>query len=139
MNSQRCLRQSSRSLPMVLLVALLTTPVMARNEGNAIQEPAQPQPPADPALQIFVVGDGTPASCTKDAIQYELWAALAVGGGRVFFNCGPDSVTIPIDSGSSGQPLSFSITRPSMGAAGLRCKRSGTTGRAWRWMARPGS
>jgi predicted outer membrane repeat protein len=108
MNSQRCLRQSSRySLPLVLLVALLTTPVMARNEGSTIEEPAEAQPHADPALQTFVVGDGTPASCTKDAIQYELWAALAVGGGRVFFNCGPDPVTIPIDSGSSGQPLSF--------------------------------
>jgi predicted outer membrane repeat protein len=108
MNSQRCLRQSSwYSLPLVLLVALLTTPVMARNEGSTIEEPAEAQPHADPALQTFVVGDGTPASCTKDAIQYELWAALAVGGGRVFFNCGPDPVTIPIDSGSSGQPLSF--------------------------------
>jgi predicted outer membrane repeat protein len=92
---------------MVLLVALLTTPVMARNEGSTIEEPAEAQPQVDPALQTFVVGDGTPASCTKDAIQYELWAALAVGGGRVFFNCGPGPVTIPIDSGSSGQPLTF--------------------------------
>jgi predicted outer membrane repeat protein len=80
---------------------------MARNEGSTIEEAAEAQPHADPALQTFVVGDGTPASCTKDAIQYELWAALAVGGGRVFFNCGPDPVTIPIDSGSSGQPLSL--------------------------------
>ena len=108
MNPQRCLRLSSLySVPMVLLVALLTTPVMARNEGSTIQEPAEPQPQVDTALPIFVVGDGTPASCTKDAIQFELWAALAAGGGRVFFNCGPSPVTIPITTGSSGQPLSF--------------------------------
>jgi len=89
---------------MVMLAALLTTPVMARSEGIAIQEPAEPQPQADVAVQIFVVGDGTPASCTKDAIQFELWAALAAGGGRVFFDCGPSPVTIPI---STGEPLTF--------------------------------
>jgi hypothetical protein len=108
MNPQRCPRLSPQySIAMVLLVALLTTPVMARNEGRTIQEPAEPQPQADTALPIFVVGDGTPASCTKDAIQFELWAALAASGGRVFFNCGPGPVTIPIGTGSSGQPLSF--------------------------------
>ncbi len=81
---------------------------MARNEGSTIEEPAEPQPHADTASQTFVVGDGTPASCTKDGIQDQLWAALAVAAARVFFNCGPEPVTIPIDRGSSGQPLTFS-------------------------------
>jgi len=108
MKSQRWLTPSSSySLPLVVLLAFLTAPAMARNEGSTFAGPAETEPQLDPALQAFVVGDGTPASCTKDAIQYELWAALAVGGGRVFFNCGPGPVTIPIDSGSSGQPLTF--------------------------------
>src|SRR5262245_45047445 len=107
MNSKRCLRLSQYSIPMVLLVAFLRTPVMAGDEGSTIQETAEPQPQADTAFQIFVVGDGTAPSCTKDAIQFELWSALAAGGGRVFFNCGPGPVTIPISLGSSGQPLSF--------------------------------
>src|SRR5690242_10536785 len=36
-----------------------------------------------------VVGDGTPESCTSNAVE----AALA-GGGAITFNCGPDSITI---------------------------------------------
>lgn len=38
-----------------------------------------------------VVGDGTPESCTRNAVANRI-----AGGGTVTFNCGPDPVTIPI-------------------------------------------
>ncbi len=38
-----------------------------------------------------VVGDGTPASCTADALQ-----AAASAGGLITFDCGPDPVTITV-------------------------------------------
>ena len=93
---------SIHSVSMVMLVALLTVAVGAQKAASTVDANAPAQ--VDTTRQIFLVGDGTPASCTKDAIQFELWAALAAGGGNVFFNCGPDPVTIPI---STGDPLTF--------------------------------
>ncbi len=43
------------------------------------------------AFAAGMVGNGTPASCTEDALD----AALA-GGGMVTFDCGPESVTITL-------------------------------------------
>src|SRR5262252_541378 len=99
---QRVSLSSIHSVSMVMLAALLTMPVAARQTASTVDANAPAR--VDTTRQLFLVGDGTPASCTKDAIQYELWAALAAGGGNVFFNCGPDPVTIPI---SSGNPLTF--------------------------------
>jgi hypothetical protein len=44
-----------------------------------------------PAHAAGVVGDGTPGSCTRNAL-----AAALVGGGSVSFNCGVNPVTISI-------------------------------------------
>jgi hypothetical protein len=46
-----------------------------------------------PALAAGVVGDGTPASCTSNALS-----AALTGGGTVTFNCGPNPVTILTDT-----------------------------------------
>lgn len=50
--------------------------------------------PAEAAVEdvsqpTAVVGDGTPASCTSDAV-----VAAVAGGGVITFDCGPDPVTI---------------------------------------------
>lgn len=47
-------------------------------------------PPA-PARAAGVVGDGTPGSCTRDAL-----AAALASGGEIRFNCGDAPVTIPV-------------------------------------------
>lgn len=44
-----------------------------------------------PAHAAGVVGNGTPESCTRNAIANRI-----ADGGTVTFNCGPDPVTIPI-------------------------------------------
>lgn len=47
-----------------------------------------------PSIQAAgIVGDGTPASCTRDAL-----AAALASGGEIRFNCGSAPVTIPIAS-----------------------------------------
>lgn len=46
---------------------------------------------AVPAHAGSVVGDGTPASCTRDAL-----AAALASGGEIRFNCGSAPVTIPV-------------------------------------------
>jgi hypothetical protein len=48
---------------------------------------------AGPVFASGVVGDGTPGSCTEDALD----AALA-GGGSVTFDCGPNPVTLTVAS-----------------------------------------
>jgi len=47
--------------------------------------------PVPPAHAASVVGDGTPASCTRDAL-----ATALASGGEIRFNCGSAPVTIPI-------------------------------------------
>ncbi len=49
--------------------------------------------PAPSVQAAGVVGDGTPASCTRDAL-----AAALASGGEIRFNCGSAPVTIPIAS-----------------------------------------
>lgn len=44
-----------------------------------------------PARAASVVGDGTPGSCTRDAL-----AAALASGGEIRFNCGGAPVTIPV-------------------------------------------
>ncbi|MBN2343770.1 MAG: hypothetical protein JXX29_10365 [Deltaproteobacteria bacterium] len=44
---------------------------------------------ADVSNPTTVVGDGTPASCTSEAV-----VAAVAGGGIITFNCGPDPITI---------------------------------------------
>jgi hypothetical protein len=62
-----------------------------------------------PAHAAGVVGNGTPASCTRNAI-----AAALVGGGNVTFNCGANPVTISI-----GQTLEFSGSNATIDGGGL--------------------
>ncbi len=45
---------------------------------------------------VHTVGTGTPASCTEAALNTAVAAANAANGGSIVFNCGGDSVTIPI-------------------------------------------
>jgi hypothetical protein len=47
---------------------------------------------ADTAAPRAVIGDGTPASCTGEAV-----IAAVAGGGVITFACGPDPVTITLD------------------------------------------
>lgn len=47
---------------------------------------------ADVANPTTVVGTGTPASCTSDAV-----VDAVAGGGVILFDCGPDPVTITLD------------------------------------------
>jgi len=47
---------------------------------------------ADVSSPRTVVGDGTPASCTGDAV-----IAAVAAGGVITFDCGPDPVTITLD------------------------------------------
>jgi hypothetical protein len=54
-------------------------------------------PPAEAGLEdvsnpTTVVGDGTPASCTSDAV-----VSAVANGGIITFNCGPDPVTITLN------------------------------------------
>jgi len=62
-----------------------------------VLEPASSSPcgvavgPVDTSRPDGVVGDGTPASCTEDALN----AALA-GGGIIRFRCGASPLTIPV-------------------------------------------
>jgi predicted outer membrane repeat protein len=44
----------------------------------------------------LLVGDGTPASCTEQALLDALEAARVLGGGTIRFRCGPDPVTIAL-------------------------------------------
>lgn len=66
---------------------------VARPQGaacdiGAFELVGEPQPEPPPVPQI--VGDGTPESCTQEAL------ALAITrGGNITFNCGPDPVVIP--------------------------------------------
>jgi hypothetical protein len=56
-------------------------------EGRASIPPeAQPE---DTSRPDHVIGDGTPASCTSDAV-----VAAVAAGGVITFDCGPDPVTI---------------------------------------------
>ena len=45
--------------------------------------------PADTSHPTRVIGNGTPASCTSDAV-----VAAVAAGGIITFDCGPDPVTI---------------------------------------------
>jgi hypothetical protein len=49
--------------------------------------------PAHAAAPI-VVGNGTPGSCTEEALRYALAVAGASGGGTIHFKCGRQPVTI---------------------------------------------
>jgi len=51
-----------------------------------------PVPFAEP-LETRVVGDGTPASCTNEAMQ-----EAATAGGHITFDCGEDPLVIPIST-----------------------------------------
>ncbi len=62
-----------------------------------------------PALAAGVVGNGTPASCTRDALSAKL-----AGGGLVTFNCGGAPVSIPITS-----TLDISLANVTIDGGGL--------------------
>ncbi len=63
--------------------------------GDAGPPPARCEAPplADTSAPDHVVGDGSPASCTAEAL-----AAAAADGGVIVFDCGPDPVTIELGS-----------------------------------------
>lgn len=74
----------------------LTNPQDGPPAGNQNAEATCNIPPEagleDVSAPRTVVGDGTPASCTSDAVV----TAIAAGG-VVTFDCGPDPVTITLD------------------------------------------
>jgi hypothetical protein len=102
MNNHRRFVSHPLAVRLVIVGALVTAP-FTRGVVGAV--PRFSSPKSDPSVPIFQVGDGTPASCTQDAIQMQLNAATA-GGGRIFFNCGRDPVTIPIGA-TAGVPLTL--------------------------------
>lgn len=75
------------------------SPTDAAGEGDADADvtppPAvcEPVPPADVSSPTAVVGDGTAASCTAEALR-----AAAAAGGVITFDCGSDPVTITVSS-----------------------------------------
>ncbi len=64
--------------------------VTGNPDGTATVPPAASE--EDVSHPDHVVGTGTPASCTVDAL-----AAAVRGGGVTTFNCGPDPITITLD------------------------------------------
>jgi predicted outer membrane repeat protein len=88
---------------LLLLTALITV-------SDAASITAAPQHPASPHTvlpeRIFIIGDGTPASCTQTEIQDRLATAGAFGGGTVVFRCGADPLTIDI-TGAGVAPLNL--------------------------------
>lgn len=74
---------SSTALPVPL------PPPPGNPDGRAVVPPeAQPVDTSDPDV---VVGDGTPASCTSEAV-----VAAVAAGGIITFDCGPEPVTITL-------------------------------------------
>ncbi len=61
---------------------------VAGNPDGACEIPAEATL-EDTAVADAVVGDGTPASCTGDAV-----VAAVAGGGIITFDCGPDPIVI---------------------------------------------
>ena len=69
--------------------------------GGASSDTPTPMPPLPSTCEVppapapldrdVVVGDGSPASCTNEALQ-----AAVSAGGNVTFDCGADDVTIAI-------------------------------------------
>jgi hypothetical protein len=60
------------------------------NPDGKCEVPAEAQA-EDTSSPTTVVGDGTPASCTSDAV-----IAAVAGGGIITFDCGPDPITITL-------------------------------------------
>ncbi|XYI04226.1 hypothetical protein ACMHYB_55570 [Sorangium sp. So ce1128] len=63
----------------------------AGNPDGSCAVPAEAQA-ADTSSPTTVIGDGTPESCTSEAVV----AAIA-GGGVITFDCGPDPITITLE------------------------------------------
>src|SRR3954470_19792340 len=63
----------------------------AGNPDGHCTVPAEAQA-EDTSNPTTVVGDGTPASCTSDAV-----VSAVAAGGIVTFSCGPDPITITLD------------------------------------------
>lgn len=75
-------------------IALASSIVYYRSAGNPDGTATIPAAAAaeDVSRPDHVVGTGTPASCTVDAL-----AAAVRGGGVTTFNCGPSPITITLD------------------------------------------
>lgn len=76
----------------------------ARADGGASRDASVPPPARCEAPALYdvsrptaVVGDGTPASCTEEALS-----DAATGGGTIVFDCGPEPITITVSS-----PITF--------------------------------
>ena len=101
-----------RTLRRLALTAIVPALACACGEGgvdvpNPLTDPEDGPPaghlegdcdiPAEAALEdvstpTTVIGDGTPASCTADAV-----VEAVAGGGVITFDCGPDPITITLD------------------------------------------
>lgn len=68
------------------------TVVEAGTSGGQVAVPAAAQA-VDTSVADHVIGSGTPASCTGDAV-----VQAVAQGGKIRFNCGPDPVTITLGS-----------------------------------------
>lgn len=101
----------SRALGPALLIAAAVLVVACGEDGvdvdNPLTDPLDGPPAGNPdgtcsvpsegglasvASPRTVVGDGTPASCTGEAV-----IAAVAAGGVITFDCGPDPVTITLD------------------------------------------
>ncbi|WP_437667741.1 hypothetical protein [Sorangium sp. So ce1182] len=63
----------------------------AGNPDGSCAVPAEAQA-ADASSPTTVIGDGTPESCTSEAV-----VAAVAGGGVITFDCGPDPITITLE------------------------------------------
>ncbi|XXU85051.1 hypothetical protein WMF21_45585 [Sorangium sp. So ce1099] len=63
----------------------------AGNPDGSCAVPAEAQA-ADTSSPTTVIGDGTPESCTSEAV-----VAAVAGGGVITFDCGPDPITITLE------------------------------------------
>ena len=60
--------------------------------------------PQAAAAKPIIVGDGTAASCTENALRNAIFAAGIDGGGTIRFRCGPAPVTISLTAVSVEEP-----------------------------------
>jgi len=89
----RC--EDDRSAPGVEFINPLANPQSGPPAGNPDgNSPVPPEAgPEDVSDPDYIIGNGTPESCTAEA-----FIKAVAHGGKIVFNCGPDPVTITLDS-----------------------------------------
>ena len=86
--------EGDRSSPAAEFINPLANPQSGPPAGNPdgnspVPAEAGPEDVSDPD---YIVGNGTPESCTAEAFM-----KAVAHGGKIVFNCGPDPVTITLD------------------------------------------